>query len=93
MSDSAHCDAKLIVCLQPHPDLWRRAEVSAQPDCGIRGDRSLAVDNGAYAAGGTAMSRASMLMLIPIGFINSSRRISPGLIGSRSFCFEIMSHL
>jgi hypothetical protein len=37
--------------------------------------------------GGTAISRASRLMLIPNGFMNSSRRISPGCIGV-SNCFR-----
>ena len=35
--------------------------------------------------GGTSRSRASWLMLIPNGFMKSSRRISPGWIGSSSF--------
>src|SRR5207253_2386229 len=39
--------------------------------------------------GGTSRSRASALMLRPSGFMNSSRRISPGGIGSR--CLVPMS--
>src|SRR5437870_1958893 len=35
--------------------------------------------------GGTSRSRASALMLTPSGLMNSSRRISPGGIGSRCF--------
>jgi hypothetical protein len=38
--------------LQAHPYLQRRAEVSAKPDRGVCGDRTLAVHNGAYASGG-----------------------------------------
>src|SRR5271169_110871 len=41
---------------------------------------------------GTSRSRANRLMLIPIGFKNSSSRISPGCIGSsNSVFFAIIS--
>ena len=51
-ADCALGDAELIVRLQAHPYLRRRAEVSAQPDRGVCGDRTLAVHNGAYASWG-----------------------------------------
>src|ERR1039458_7854213 len=35
--------------------------------------------------GGTSRSRASLFALIPSGFMKSSRRISPGWIGSSRF--------
>jgi hypothetical protein len=35
--------------------------------------------------GGTSRSRANLFVLIPSGFMKSSRRISPGWIGSSRF--------
>jgi hypothetical protein len=40
--------------------------------------------------GGTMMSRASWLMLMPIGFMNSSKRISPGWMGSSFLVFVLI---
>jgi hypothetical protein len=43
------------------------------------------IHNFTYSIGGTERSRESWLMLMSKGFRKSSRRISPGFIGSRFF--------
>ena len=45
-------NTKLVVSLQAHPDLRRRAEVPAKAHSRVGGYSPLAVDDGAYAAGG-----------------------------------------
>ena len=44
-------EAQVIVGLQVEPDLRRHAEILAEPQCRIRRDGALAVDDGADAVG------------------------------------------
>ena len=62
-TDSLLSKTQTIVTLQANPDFRRNTEVLAEPKRRIGGDGSLSIDDCANAPGGTAMSRASRLML------------------------------
>jgi hypothetical protein len=77
-ANRAFGDFQIEVGLKSKPEIGRDAEVLAQSQRSIGGDSTLPITIALIRPGGTAISRARRLMLIPIGFMNSSKRISPG---------------
>ena len=77
-ANRAFGDFQVEVDLQPDPELEREAKVFAQSERSVCGDSTLPIDDLADAPWRTAISPASLLMLMAIGFMNSSKRISPG---------------
>ena len=72
-------DSNVVIGLQVQPEPWLHAEEQPEPKRGVRRDWALAIDQLADPLlGETSMSAASWRALMPMGFINSSSRISPG---------------
>lgn len=88
-ADYAFGDSEIEVGLKPEPKLGGDAKVFANRSAVSAVIARFPFTIALMRPGGTAISRASLLMLMPIGFMNSSKRISPGWIGSSSFLCAI----
>lgn len=71
-------DSDVVLGLQVQPEPGLHAEEQPEPNRGVRGDGALATCQLADPLGETSMSAASWRALIPMGFMKSSSRISPG---------------
>jgi hypothetical protein len=78
-------DFEIVARLQIQPEPRCFVEVSSKPKRRIRRDARRSWTISEIRVTGPRKSSASLFMLTPRGFKYSSRRISPGWIGGRSF--------
>jgi len=89
LADSFFLHLQIIVRLQIEPELWRYAEVLAQPQSSVSEIARCPCTISLIRLAGTLMSLASLYWLMHIGVRKSSIRISPGCIGDIFFVFII----
>jgi len=70
------------VRLQVHPEFLEGPEVSGEADRRVYGDTALPCTISLIRRGGTPIDTASLCWVIPKPSMKSSKRISPGWIGS-----------
>ena len=82
-------DSEIEIGLESEPKLGRNTEVFAQSQRGVGSDSAFPVHNSADAAGWNGDFPRESIDTDVIGFMNSSKRISPGWIGASSFLCAI----